>query len=120
MQLTLFTLPLQTLTVYQSDYARLVAHGPLHGFWASTLGVVAIQVAGGLLVAVVIKYAGNILKTFAAVLAILATCLVSYLLPQLLGGFVATPIFCLGVVTVIASIGLYAKPCTVPWCDGQD
>ena len=120
MQLTLFTLPLQTLTVYQSDYARLVAHGPLHGFWASTWGVVAIQVAGGLLIAVVIKYAGNILKTFAAVLAILATCLVSYLLPQLLGGFVATPIFCLGVVTVIGSIGLYAKPCTVPWCDGQD
>ena len=110
-QLAIFTLPLQTLTVFQTDRAHIAAHGALHGFWPSTWVVVAVQVAGGLIVAIVIKYAGNILKTFAAVLAILAlnhspnpspnpnprpnqvlailvTCLVSYLLPAL--GFVAT------------------------------
>ena len=87
-QLAIFTLPLQTLTVFQTDRAHIAAHGALHGFWPSTWVVVAIQVAGGLIVAVVIKYAGNILKTFAAVLAILVTCFVSYLLPAL--GFVAT------------------------------
>ena len=71
-QLAIFTLPLQTLTVLQTDRAHIAAHGALHGFWPSTWVVVAIQVAGGLIVAIVIKYAGNILKTFAAVLAILA------------------------------------------------
>ena len=69
----------------------------------------------GLIVAVVIKYAGNILKTFAAVLAILVTCLVSYLMPAL--GFVATPLFGLGVVSVIVSIGLYSRPMHVPCVD---
>ena len=68
-QLAIFTLPLQTLTVYQTDRAHIAAHGALHGFWPSTWAVVAIQVAGGLIVAIVIKYAGNILKTFAAVLS---------------------------------------------------
>ena len=71
-QLAIFTLPLQTLTVYQTDRAHIAAHGALHGFWPSTWAVVAIQVAGGLIVAIVIKYAGNILKTFAAVLVTLA------------------------------------------------
>ena len=71
-QLAIFTLPLQTLTVFQTDRAHIAAHGALHGFWPSTWVVVAVQVAGGLIVAIVIKYAGNILKTFAAVLAILA------------------------------------------------
>jgi UDP-sugar transporter A1/2/3 len=158
-QLTIFTLPLQTLTVYQTDRAHIAAHGALHGFWPSTWAVVAIQVAGGLIVAIVIKYAGNILKTFAAVLvtqarittliqatsskfpnpqtpspspspnpspnpdpeqvlAILVTCLVSYLLPSL--GFVATPLFGLGVVIVIVSIGLYSRPMHVPCIDDDD
>ena len=158
-QLTIFTLPLQTLTVYQTDRAHIAAHGALHGFWPSTWVVVAIQVAGGLIVAIVIKYAGNILKTFAAVLvtqarittliqapsskfpnpptpsqspspspspnpdpeqvlAILVTCLVSYLLPSL--GFVATPLFGLGVVIVIVSIGLYSRPMHVPCIDDDD
>ena len=85
------------------------------GFHASTWGVVAIQVAGGLIVAVVIKYAGNILKTFAAVLAIVVTCLVSYVVPAL--GFVATPLFGLGLGTVFFSIFLYAQPCRLPWLD---
>jgi len=115
LQLTIFTLPLQTLTVLQTDRAHIAAHGALYGFWASTWAVVAIQVAGGLIVAVVIKYAGNILKTFAAVLAILVTCLVSYLMPAL--GFVATPLFGLGVVSVIVSIGLYSRPMHVPCVD---
>ena len=73
--------------------------------------------AGGLIVAVVIKYAGNILKTFAAVLAILVTCLVSYLLPHL--GFVATPLFGLGIASVLLSIGLYARPVHVPCIDSD-
>jgi UDP-sugar transporter A1/2/3 len=116
-QLAIFTLPLQTLTVFQTDRAHIAAHGALHGFWPSTWVVVAIQVAGGLIVAIVIKYAGNILKTFAAVLAILVTCLVSYLLPAL--GFVATPLFGLGVVFVIVSIGLYSRPMHVPCIDAD-
>ena len=52
------------------------------------------------------------------VLAILVTCLVSYLLPSL--GFVATPLFGLGVVFVIVSIGLYSRPMHVPCIDDDD
>lgn len=114
-QLALFTIPLQTLTVWQSDAATIRADGPMVGFHASTWGVVAIQVAGGLIVAVVIKYAGNILKTFAAVLAIVVTCFVSFLVPAL--GFHATLLFFVGLGTVLLSIYLYAQPCRLPWCD---
>ena len=46
-------------------------HGPLQGFHASTWLIVGVQVVGSLCTAVVIKFAGNVLKTFATVLALL-------------------------------------------------
>lgn len=103
-QLCLFSIPLQMLAVITQDAAVLKAHGLFHGFHQSTWALVALQFAGGMLAAVVIKYAGNILKTFATVLAILCTCFVS--VP--LFSFQPTPLFWGGVVVVSFSVWMYA------------
>ena len=76
-QLALFTIPLQLVAVAQSDLAAVRRHGLLQGFTTLTWLVVFTQFAGGLVVAVVIKYCGNILKTMATVVAIIVTCFLS-------------------------------------------
>lgn len=73
-QLGLFAIPLQCLAVFQMDGRAIHNHGLLQGFRSSTWLIIAIQVAGALCTAVVIKFAGNVLKTFATVLALLCTC----------------------------------------------
>ena len=62
--------------------------------------------AGALLTAFVIKFAGNVLKTFATVLALLCTCFAS----TLLFDFHPTPLFGIGVALTAVSIWLYASP----------
>lgn len=66
-QLCIWSIPLQCLAIAQTDRVAVSKHGFLQGFHASTWLVVAIQVGGALLTAVVIKHAGNVLKTFATV-----------------------------------------------------
>ena len=66
-QLALFSIPLQAVAILQTDREAVLANGMMQGFDASTWAVVFIQFAGAMLTAVVIKYAGNILKTFATV-----------------------------------------------------
>merc|ERR1712087_197577 len=104
-QLALFAIPLQILAVIQQDAHVVRRHGLLHGFHTSTWGLVFLQFAGGMLAALVIKYAGNILKTFATVLAILCTCFVS--IP--LFDFQPTLLFWIGIIVVAGSIWLYSR-----------
>ena len=96
----------QVVAILQWDYEAVRRDGLLQGFRASTAAVVFVQVAGALLTAFVIKFAGNVLKTFATVLALLCTCAVS----TLLFDFTPTPLFGLGVAATAASIWLYARP----------
>jgi len=103
-QLALFSIPLQAVAILQTDREAVLADGMMQGFNASTWAVVFIQFAGAMLTAVVIKYAGNILKTFATVLALLCTCFVSMLVFH----FHPTPLFWLGVATVSMSVFLYS------------
>ena len=105
-QLCVFTIPLQLLAVGQSDAHAIRRHGWLQGFHASTWLVVAIQVGGALLTAVVIKHAGNVLKTFATVLALILT----FGLSTVLFDFSPTPLFGAGVLATALSIYLYARP----------
>jgi UDP-sugar transporter A1/2/3 len=105
-QLGLFAIPLQLLAIVQMDLDKVLRFGLLQGFHKSTWLVVAIQVAGSLLTAIVIKHAGNVLKTFAAVLALLMTCGLS----MLLFDFHPTALFWAGLLTVSTSIWLYARP----------
>jgi len=78
---------------------------PLHGFEASTWGIVVVNGLGGLLVAVVMKYADNILKGFATAGAIILTGLLAPLL-----GLSPAPgaMLLVGGVLVIGSLFLYA------------
>ena len=76
-QLCLFSIPLQFLAVYQRDWEKVHANGWMHGFCPSTWAVVCMFAFGGLLVAVVIRFADNNLKNLAMALAILLSCLAS-------------------------------------------
>jgi len=104
-QLCIFSIPLQLLAIYQYDYAKVTANGWLHGFCPSTWAVVCMFAFGGLLVAIVIRFADNNLKNLAMGLAILVTCLVSV---PLFGDFAINLMFSAGAALVIASIFLYA------------
>ncbi len=61
------------------------------------------QAGGGLIVALTIKYADNLLRCFAQAGAIILIAIISYFLLD----FVITPVFCFGVMLVILAIFLY-------------
>lgn len=63
------------------DGPRIRAEGLFSGYDNTVWGVIAIQAAGGLIVAIVVKYADNVLKSFATSVSIIiryAHCLASY------------------------------------------
>ena len=103
-QLCLFSIPLQLLAVWQRDYDKVLANGWLHGFCPGTWAVVCMFAFGGLLVAVVIRFADNNLKNLAMAIAILISCLAS--IP--LFNFQPNATFGAGGALVITSIFLYA------------
>lgn len=74
------------------------------GGWA--WATVIIQVFGGLVTAIVIKYSDNILKGFATSLSIV----LSFLASVALFGFHITPSFVVGASTVLAATWLYNQP----------
>ena len=103
-QLCLFSIPLQFLAVYQRDWEKVQSQGWMVGFCPSTWAVVCMFAFGGLLVAIVIRFADNNLKNLAMAVAILVSCLAS--VP--LFGFQPNHIFGSGAALVICSIFLYA------------
>jgi UDP-sugar transporter A1/2/3 len=74
-----------------------------HGFGAWAWSTILIQVLGGLLTAMVIKYADNILKCFATSLSIILSCLASVTWFN----FPLTPMFVLGSSIVLAATWIY-------------
>lgn len=102
-QLSLLSLPLSLITAYANDGAALNDKGFLYGFDAFVYFLVLLQAGGGLIVAVVVKYADNILKGFATSLAIVLSCFASIILFS----FQVTLQFALGTMLVIASVFLY-------------
>ena len=90
-------------------------HHPAHGgMWANMLrnfggwawATVAIQVLGGLITAIVIKYSDNILKGFATSLSIV----LSFLASVVLFGFRITPTFVIGSSVVLVATWMYNQP----------
>lgn len=65
---------------------------------------IVIQAAGGLLVALVIKYADNILKGFATSIAIIVSCVAS----AYLFGTIINLVFAFGTFLVVFSVVLYS------------
>ncbi|KIL56796.1 hypothetical protein M378DRAFT_88814 [Amanita muscaria Koide BX008] len=78
------------------------------GLWA--WATVAIQVLGGLITAIVIKYSDNILKGFATSLSIV----LSFLASVILFNFRITPSFCIGATTVLVATWMYNQPAAPP------
>jgi len=103
-QLCIFSIPLQLFAVWQRDWAKVQSQGWLHGFCPVTWMVVCMFAFGGLLVAVVIRFADNNLKNLAMAVAIILSCLAS--IP--LFNFQPNTVFWGGAALVISSIFLYA------------
>lgn len=109
-QLSLFSLLPALVPVFASQTAT-----PLTGAWFHALfanfgawawGTVLVQVFGGLVTAIVIKYSDNILKGFATSLSIV----LSFLASVALFDFYITPSFLLGSATVLAATWMYNQP----------
>ncbi|ORX85628.1 nucleotide-sugar transporter [Basidiobolus meristosporus CBS 931.73] len=99
---TLFSL----IAMLFNDGMAISTDGFFQGYDFLTWIVVLNQALGGLLVAVVVKYADNILKGFATSLSIIISSVVSFYLFN----FYPSPQFALGALIVITSTFLYGRP----------
>ena len=88
------------------DGKAIQEHGFFQGYNPVVVTTVCIQAAGGLIVAMVIKYADNILKGFATSLSIVLSTVVSVFVFN----FVITIYFGIGTVLVFAATYLYSSP----------
>ncbi|KAM4663895.1 UDP-galactose translocator [Discoglossus pictus] len=107
-QLGIFGTVLGLLAMWQQDGASVAEHGFFHGYTPLVWCVIFNQAFGGLLVAVVVKYADNILKGFATSLSIVVSTAASV---HLFGFHVDFP-FALGAGLVIGAVYLYSLPRT--------
>ncbi|KAF9557156.1 hypothetical protein CPC08DRAFT_725287 [Agrocybe pediades] len=111
-QLSLFSLiPALLPILYNYDSSAYGASSNfLHGFFRNfgwwAWATVAIQVFGGLVTAIVIKYSDNILKGFATSLSIVF----SFLASVALFDFRITPSFVIGASTVLCATWMYNQP----------
>ena len=94
-----------TFTVFLKDGDQIRENGFFHGYDWVVWTVVVLTSLGGLMVAVVVKYADNILKGFATSAAIVLSCLVSVYFFD----FVLSFQFVLGASMVMAAVYLYGK-----------
>jgi len=102
-QLSLLSVPFGIAVVYFKHGDQIAINGFFFGYDLFVWYLVVLNATGGLLVAVVIKYADNILKGFACSLAIILTCALSVVL----FGFELSLQFVIGAAFVIGSIFLY-------------
>jgi len=79
-QLSIIGIVMSSMAVYFRDSSEVALRGPLAGYNKFVWGVVIFQAAGGLIVALVVKHADNLLKGFATSISILLSCIVSSLL----------------------------------------
>mmetsp|Transcript_7910 Transcript_7910/g.14641 ORF Transcript_7910/g.14641 Transcript_7910/m.14641 type:complete len:395 (-) Transcript_7910:375-1559(-) len=112
-QLALFSLFVGVPTVFTSS--TFDPTQPLRGFDAVVWGLGVNNAVGGLIVALVVKYADNILKCFSNALSTVIGTLIC--IP--LFGFEPSAMFALGGVCVLSSALLYGEAfkCPFPMCD---
>ena len=92
------------MTAYASDGDAIQEKGFFFGYNNLVWLNIFVQSAGGLIVAVVIKYADNILKGFATSIAIVVSCLASVYLFDTIIDYV----FAFGTFLVVLSVVLYS------------
>lgn len=103
-QLSLCSIPFGLLTCFVSDGDVIKKQGFFYGYDGFIHYLIVLQAGGGLIVAMVVKYADNILKGFATSLAIVISCVASIYL----FGFQLTLQFAIGAAFVIFSVFLYS------------
>jgi len=102
-QLALLSVPLGLCTTFLKDGSKISEDGFFFGYDSFVWFTVFQNALGGLLVAVVVKYADNILKGFACSLAIIITCVASIFIFD----FSLSLQFVAGAALVISSIFMY-------------
>jgi UDP-sugar transporter A1/2/3 len=102
-QLSFLSLPFGLLTCFINDGSKITHDGFFFGYDVFIYYLIILQAGGGLIVAMVVKYADNILKGFATSLAIIISCIASIYLFN----FILTLQFAFGALLVICSIFLY-------------
>lgn len=109
-QLGVFGMALGTLGLWWRDGAAVAERGFLFGYTPMVWAVICNQAFGGLLVAVVVKYADNILKGFATSLSIVVSTVTSVYL----FGFHVDLVFAGGAGLVMGAVYMYSLPKTPP------
>lgn len=109
-QLSVIAIPAGLIHAYTNSWDKLSTNGFFHGYNYFVIYVILLQAVGGLIVAVVVKYADNILKGFATSLAIILSCIFSIYLFD----FSINYSFVIGTIFVIFSVFLYSNATLVP------
>lgn len=76
-QLATFSVPMSFCTMYWRDGREIASVGLFHGYDAVVITLVVLHAAGGLIVAMVVKHASNVMKCFAVAISICACELIS-------------------------------------------
>jgi UDP-sugar transporter A1/2/3 len=105
-QMGLPSIVIALFTVYSKDYKAVLEQGIFGGFSTLVWVVVIVQAAGGLIVAVVVKYADNVLKVFATSFSIIISCIIS----AIWFDFHANMLFIAGTGLVVAATVMYSSP----------
>ncbi|XP_043936199.1 UDP-galactose translocator [Protopterus annectens] len=105
-QLGIFGTILGLLGMWTTDGVRIATQGFFFGYTPFVWCVIFNQAFGGLLVAVVVKYADNILKGFATSISII----VSTVMSVYLFGFHIDILFTVGAGLVIGAVYMYSLP----------
>ena len=104
-QLSVLGIVIGAITMQIKDGEKLAKEGFFYGYDYMVLTVIFFNSAGGLLVAVVVKYADNILKGFATSAAIILSCVASIYFFN----FQLSLQFSAGALLVITSVYMYSK-----------
>lgn len=105
-QLSIFGSIAAILAAVLKDREAINVRGVFHGFNGTVWAMIVTGSLGGLLVSLVVKYADNILKTFATSVAIIGTAILS----TIFFDFQISLMFIAGTAIVLYSIYLYAVP----------
>eukprot|EP00043_Microstomoeca_roanoka_P014847 m.147974 g.147974 ORF g.147974 m.147974 type:complete len:358 (-) comp16124_c3_seq1:1086-2159(-) len=102
-QLAGFGIIIALCSLFYSHSQQLLEQGFFYGYNKQAYIAIALQAFGGLIVAVVVKYADNILKGFATSISIVLSSVISYLYLD----FIITGRFGLGTILVILATFVY-------------
>ena len=105
-QLSTFALIIALITAFIKDHNAILNDGGFfQGYNSLVVLVIALEAGGGLVVAAVIKYADNILKSFATAASIVTSTIVS----AWVFGFHISKLFVIGCSLVFIAISLYSR-----------